>query len=203
MRNSCWWTCDFIVLEPRQESSKRPIDRAKHGSLSRLPLPGLCKGFPLCCVVGHLAAQRSGSRGAPLALRPMQLVVSHHFLPRPKHQQVCVAARFRALTNSSRTVSRSARLHCRRSEEIRDYYFRTLILSALVAARGGVTESLTCTVKRYGAVVDAADVGLPLITPLLDNAKPGGRGECGPIGIVDHVYGGVPPVAASVTGLPG
>ena len=37
----------------------------------------------LLCVVGHLAAQRSGSRGAPLALRPMQLVVSHHFLPRP------------------------------------------------------------------------------------------------------------------------
>jgi hypothetical protein len=75
-----------------------------------------------------------------------------------------------------------------------------LIVNALLAV--APTASVTCTVKRYGAVVDAADVGFPLITPLLDNAKPGGRGEGAPIGIVDHVYDGVPPgvppLAASV-----
>ena len=40
-----------------------------------------------------------------------------------------------------------------------------------------MTESLTCTVKRYGAAVDAADVGVPLITPAPSgfNDKPGGR----------------------------
>ena len=57
----------------------------------------------------------------------------------------------------------------------------------------GLTPSLTCTVKRYGAVVDAADIGIPLITPVcVFNAKPGGS----PLAI-DHVYDPVPPVAAS------
>jgi hypothetical protein len=56
-----------------------------------------------------------------------------------------------------------------------------LIVKALVAV--GLTPSLTPTVKRYGAVVDAADVGAPLITPVSGfigsgfgfNNKPGGR----------------------------
>ena len=64
----------------------------------------------------------------------------------------------------------------------------------------GVTESLTFAVKRYGAPVDAADVGVPLITPVTGfNDKPGGRGD-GLVGLGrlnDHAYGFVPPVACS------
>ena len=57
-----------------------------------------------------------------------------------------------------------------------------------------MTESLTRTVKRYGAAVDAADVAVPLITPPSVNDKTGGRDPLK----IDHLYGGVPPVAASV-----
>jgi hypothetical protein len=79
-------------------------------------------------------------------------------------------------------------------EQIRDYRFRTLILNGLVAVRWGVAASFTCAVNWYGEVVDADDVGVPLITPVLRfNDKPGGRDPLE----IDHVYGGVPPLAAS------
>jgi hypothetical protein len=51
-----------------------------------------------------------------------------------------------------------------------------LILNGWVAVRWGLAASFTCAVKRYGAVVDAVDVGVPLIAPVLRlNDKPGGR----------------------------
>jgi hypothetical protein len=59
-------------------------------------------------------------------------------------------------------------------EEIRDYRLLTLIVNALVA--GGLTPSLTRTVKPYGEVVDAPDAGVPVNTPEFDNDKSGGRG---------------------------
>jgi hypothetical protein len=79
-------------------------------------------------------------------------------------------------------------------EEIRDYRLRTLILNGLAAVRWGLAASFTCAVKRYGAVVDAADVGVPLIAPVLGfNDNPGGKDPLE----IDHVYGGVPPLACS------
>jgi hypothetical protein len=75
-------------------------------------------------------------------------------------------------------------------EEIQDYLL-TLIVNALVVAP---TASLTRTVKAYGLLVFAVDDVVPLITPPLDNCKSGGRVPLAS----DHVYGGVPPLAASV-----
>jgi hypothetical protein len=64
--------------------------------------------------------------------------------------------------------------HCRRRRY--DYRLRILILNGWVAVRSGLAASFTCAVKRYGAVVDAVDVGVPLIAPVLRlNDKPGGR----------------------------
>ena len=57
-----------------------------------------------------------------------------------------------------------------------------------------MTPSLTCTVKRYGVVVDAVDAGVPLITPPGVNDKPGGRDPL----VRDHAYDPVPPLACSV-----
>jgi hypothetical protein len=60
-----------------------------------------------------------------------------------------------------------------------DYRLLTLIVNALVGPPGGkgLTASLTRTVKRIGAVVEFADVGIPLITPVVAfNDKPRGRG---------------------------
>jgi hypothetical protein len=82
-------------------------------------------------------------------------------------------------------------------EEIQDYRLLTLIVNALVGPRPwGVTESLTCTVKRYGAAVDAVDAGVPPIihTPVSRfTDKPSGRVPLAR----DHVYDPVPPVAVS------
>jgi hypothetical protein len=79
-------------------------------------------------------------------------------------------------------------------EEIRDYRFRTLILNGLVAVRWGVAASFTCAVKRYGVVVVADDVGMPLIAPVLgSNDIPGGRDPLD----IDHVYGGIPQSACN------
>ena len=68
-----------------------------------------------------------------------------------------------------------------------------------MAVPAGMALSLTFTVKRIGAVVEFADVGVPLISPVAEfNAKPWGRALGGGGRISDHVYGFVPPVAASV-----
>jgi hypothetical protein len=76
-------------------------------------------------------------------------------------------------------------------EEIRDYRcLLTLIVNALVA--WPPTVSVTLTVKRIGAVVEFADVGIPRISPGF-NDKPSGRVPL----TSDHVYDPVPPVAAS------
>ena len=102
-----------------------------------------------------------------------------------------------SLMKSHRPISfcfniKSARLHCRRLEEIRDYRFPTLIVNTLVAAR--LPASVTRTVK----LGEPGFVTVPLITPLVwFNDKPLGRD---PLAINHVVYGGVPPLACSVTG---
>lgn len=67
----------------------------------------------------------------------------------------------------------------------------TEILNCLVADCCGVPPSVTCTVK-----VDVPTTpGVPVICPLLDRLSPAGSTV---LFAMDHVYGAVPPLAASV-----
>ena len=109
--------------------------------------------------------------GADVPSRSDERLASFLDIGRSLRGSMCASPPDFALKNSSTTVSGSARLHCRRLEEIRDYRFRTLIVNALVAS-WALSLSLTRTVK----LVEPGFVGFPLITPvllLLDNDKPG------------------------------
>ena len=66
----------------------------------------------------------------------------------------------------------------------------TIVRDADTLACVGLAESVTVTLKVVLPVV----VGVPLRTPVLDNAKPGGRLAA----LALQVYAGVPPLAVSV-----
>ena len=70
----------------------------------------------------------------------------------------------------------------------------TTMLRAFVAVSAGELESATCTVKSEVA----AAVGVPGITPvLLFSVSPAGNAPV----VMLHLYGVIPPVAASVVAV--
>ena len=83
--------------------------------------------------------------GADVPSRTDERLASFLDIGRTLLPAACVRRRPISRLRIAPAVSRSARLHCRRLEEIRDYRFPTLIVNALVAVR--LPASVTCTVK--------------------------------------------------------
>jgi hypothetical protein len=69
----------------------------------------------------------------------------------------------------------------------------TVIESERVTEAGTVALSATRTVK----LKEPVRVGVPEMAPVLERLKPGGNGR--DVGVSDHVYGDVPPIAVSDT----